>query len=62
MDIVNKLKFIELHQDDKGNLPFELSFKVKQKISFPFQLDLQTLKSIIQFEEPIDKMILSLYV
>ena len=62
MDIVNKLKFLELHQDENGVLPFELSFKVKQKITFPFQLDLETLKCIIQFEEPIDKMILSLYV
>ena len=62
MDMVNKLKFLELHQDENGILPFELSFKVKQKITFPFQLDLETLKCIIKFEEPIDKMILSLYV
>ena len=62
MDIVNKLKFLELHQDENGLLPFELSFKVRRKITFPFQLDLDTLKSIIQFEEPIDKIILSLYV
>ena len=62
MDMVNKLKFLELHQDENGILPFDLSFKVKKKITFPFQVDLQTLKCIIQFEEPIDKMILSLYV
>lgn len=62
MDMVNKLKFLELHQDENGILPFDLSFKVRKKITFPFQVDLQTLKCIIQFEEPIDKMILSLYV
>lgn len=62
MDIVNKLKFLEMHQDEKGNLPFDLSFKVRQKITFPFQVNLEILKSIIQFQEPIDKMLLSLYV
>lgn len=62
MDIVNKLKFLEMHQDNEGNLPFDLSFKINRKVSFPFQVDLQTLKCIVQFEEPVDKLMLSLYV
>jgi ATP-dependent Lon protease len=62
MDMVNKLKFLEMHQDENGTLPFDLSFKVKRKIIFPFQVNLETLKSIIQFDDPIDRMILNLYV
>lgn len=62
MDMVNKLKFLEMHQDYQGNIPFDLSFKIRRKITFPFQVNLETLKSIIQFDEPIDRMVLNLYV
>ena len=62
LDIVNKLKFLELNQDDTGNLQFDFSFKINRKVSFPFEVNLQTLKCLVQFEENVDKLMLSLYV
>ena len=62
MDMVNKLKFLELHQDEEGNLPFDLSFKVNRKISFPLIVNIDILKAVIQIEKPIENVIHSLYI
>ena len=62
MDMVNKFKFLELHQDDDGNLPFDLSFKVDRKITFPLTVNTDMLKTVIQIDQPIDNVLTSLYI
>lgn len=63
MDMVNKFKFLELHQDVDGNLPFDLSFKVNRKITFPLLVNTDILKTVIQIEDQIDNNVLtSLYI
>ena len=52
----------EMSQSHSGGAYFPHLVMDKKTIFELSLLDLQTLKSIIQFEEPIDKMILSLYV
>jgi hypothetical protein len=61
--MVNKFKFLELHQDADGNLPFDLSFKVNRKITFPLLVNTDILKTVIQIEDQIDNNVLtSLYI
>lgn len=62
MDMVNKFKFLQLHQDEHGNIPFDLSFKVSRKITFPLTVDIDMLKSVIQIEQTVDQVINSLYI
>lgn len=63
LDMVNKFKFLELHQDENGNVPFDLSFQVSKKIKFPLQVDTNILKTVIQIEKPFNHAILnSLYI
>ena len=63
MDIVNKFKFLEMHQDINGNLPFDLSFKINKKINFPLEVDINILNKIIQIEKSNENNIInSLYI
>ena len=62
MDIVNKLKFLQAHQDSNGKLPFDLSFKINKKITFPIVVDIEMLKNVIQVENTIDQVIDRLYI
>jgi hypothetical protein len=39
MDVVDKLIFLNKVQDDDGEISFNVSFKCKQKISFPLTVE-----------------------
>jgi ATP-dependent Lon protease len=47
-DIVNKINFLCTHQDENGVMQgFNISFDVKEKMTFPFTLDVETTRKLI---------------
>lgn len=60
-DIVNKVNFIVTYQDKKGNIPFDISFKINQKLSYPLVLDNIMLEKILISKET-NKMIQMMYI
>jgi len=49
-DIINKISFILNHQDDTGNLPFNISFNLKKKIVIPLILSEEIINILIKIK------------
>jgi ATP-dependent Lon protease len=60
-DLLNKIHFINIHQDEKGKLPFETSFSIDFKINYPIVFDIKMLKNFIE-NKKLDFMLTSMYI
>lgn len=47
-DLVNKLNFIQIHQNENGELPFKTSFQLNYKLTFPLLLKTELLDKLIE--------------
>ena len=61
-EIVNKINFIITHQDDKGKLPFKVSFQLKHKISLPLNVTTSIISTLMKDLKEIDKLIPFMYI
>ena len=50
-DIVNKINFVVVHQDENGVLPFKTTFKVGKKLVYPIHLDKSILDKLTANKE-----------
>ena len=50
-DIVNKINFVVVHQDENGVLPFKTTFKVGKKLVYPIHLDKSILDKLTTNKE-----------
>jgi ATP-dependent Lon protease len=60
-DLLNKIHFINIHQDKKGKLQFETSFNIDYKINYPIIFDIKMLKNFIE-NKKLDIMLTSMYI
>ena len=60
-DIVNKVNFLVKHQDSQGKMPFQMSFEIEYKITFPVVLDIKLLDKLIETKD-IKDMINTMYI
>lgn len=60
-DIINKLNFIHMYQDNNGNLPFKTSFDIKKKINFPLVVDDYIVSKLIK-DNKIENKISFMYI
>jgi len=47
-DLVNKINFIEIHQNETGILPFKTSFQLNYKLTFPIVLKTELLDKLLE--------------
>ena len=60
-DIVNKVNFLVKHQDSQGKMPFQMSFEIEYKITFPVVLNIKLLDKLIETKD-IKDMINTMYI
>lgn len=59
-DLVNKINFLVLHQNDDGKLPFDTSFNLKYKLSYPVIITKDLLDKLLVTKE-LDNMVKMMY-
>ena len=47
-DLVNKINFLQVHQDENGILPFKTSFQLNYKLTFPLALKTELLDKLLE--------------
>tara|TARA_A100001011_G_scaffold396780_1_gene495757 strand:- start:3107 stop:4681 length:1575 start_codon:yes stop_codon:yes gene_type:complete len=60
-DLINKIHFIFTHQQEDGSLPFKTSFKVTEKLKFPFVITKELISKFIQ-DKDISKILCMMYI
>lgn len=57
-DLVDKINFILIHQDEQGKLPFKVSFRIDQKLCHPIMITSELVTKLLSKEstEKIDTM------
>ena len=50
-DIISKIHFIVIHQDENGKLPFKTTFKIADKLSYPVRVNRRILEKLSDNKE-----------
>jgi ATP-dependent Lon protease len=50
-DIISKIHFIVIHQDENGKLPFKTTFKIADKLSYPVRVNRRILETLSDNKE-----------
>ena len=60
-DLLNKIHFINIHQNENGKLPFKTSFNIDFKINYPIIFNTKMLKNFIENKQ-LDYMLTMMYI